>query len=124
VGNRLSSTAASLIRGIVAFFFLNFIYLTLVVGMDVLFHVAPQVVIPLFVPGLCAVVGVITAVVRSARSRASSPADANFKRATNRIGEATGRRRAPVLQSALIIRRRNARNTFNDGRRRAYASIS
>src|SRR5262249_27598932 len=96
----------------------------LVVAMDVLFHVAPQIVIPLFVPALCIGTAVITTVVRRVRGltsaqRASTSAAGVTERAA--AGVLIGRS-APSLHSALVIRQLNSTDNSNTGVRRAYAS--
>jgi hypothetical protein len=120
--NRLSSNLAWWLGGIIAFAALNFIFFTVVVGMDVLFHVAPQFVVLLFVPALCAVAGVVTILARSARRLDSARGGASPEQATNNAAGSMGWLSAPTLHSAVVIRRHNSTNNFNGHERRAYAS--
>jgi hypothetical protein len=120
--SRFSTNLAWWLGGIIAFAALNLIFFTVVVGMDVLFHAAPQFVIPLFVPALCAVAGVVTILARSARRLASARGGASPEQATNSAAGAIGWRSAPALHSAVVIRRHNSTNNFNAHERRAYAS--
>lgn len=120
---KLSSNIAWWLGGIIAFSILNLIFFTVVVGMDVLFHIAPQFVVPLFVPVLCAAAGLITILARSARRLDSAQGGASPEQATTTSAAgAMGWRSAPALHSAIIIRRRNSTNNFNTLERRAYDS--
>jgi hypothetical protein len=112
--SRFSTNLAWWLGGIIAFAALNLIFFTVVV--------APQFVIPLFVPALCAVAGVVTILARSARRLASARGGASPEQATNSAAGAMGWRSAPALHSAVVIRRHNSTNNFNAHERRAYAS--
>jgi hypothetical protein len=106
----------------IAFAVLNLIFFTAVAGTDVVFHAPPQFVVPLFVPALCAVAGVVTILARSAQRLASSRGGASPEQATDTAARPAGWRSAPMLHSAVVIRRRNSTNNFNARERRTYAS--
>jgi hypothetical protein len=119
---RISSNIAWWLGGIAAHAALNSSFFIVVVGMDVVFHAAPQFVVPLFVPALCAVTGMVTILVRRARRPDFARGGTIREQATGRAAGAILWRSAPALHSAVVIRRRNSTNNSNAHERRAYAS--
>jgi hypothetical protein len=121
--NRLFSNVVWWLGGIVALVVLNSIFLVLVGGMDILFHVPPQFVIALFVPALCMGAGVLTILVRSVRRLTfAQRTRTSPEQATESAAGVMRWRSAPSLHSAVVIRRRNSTDNSNARERRAYAS--
>jgi len=121
--NRLSLNLVWWLGGIAAFTAINSIFLVLVVGMDVLFHVAPQIVIPLFVPALCICAGIVTTLVRSVRRLISAPRImTSTEDATDSASGVMHWLNTPSLHSAVVILRRNSTDNSNARERRVYAS--